>query len=332
MIKLAIDVMGGDYAPVEIVKGVNIAIKEYDDIELTLFGDETEINKYLIPSDRVKVVHAPKKLDMGEKDPISTIRKNRDLSMVMAFNAVHEKECDGVVTAGPTQGAIVAAHLIVRRLEGMKRVALCPTLPYFNGKNRLLLDVGANTELKAEHIEQFALFASTYLQETAGVKEPIVGLVNIGTEKGKGRDLEKELFDLLANNPNLHFYGNVEPKELLTTECDILVTDGFSGNLVMKSMEGTAKAMGQALKEAITKSFASKIGYLFMRKSLKDFKNRLNADEIGGAMIFGVDGVIVKAHGSSNAYAFSRAIYQARKAVKGNIINIMREKLNLKDE
>lgn len=332
MIKLAIDVMGGDYAPMEIVKGVNIAVKNYEDIELTLFGDENEINKYLVSNPRVKVVHAPNKLDMGEKDPVSTIRRNKDLSMVMAFNAVREKVCDGAVTAGPTQGAIVAAHLIVRRLEGMKRVALCPSLPYFNGKSRLLLDVGANTELKSEHIEQFAMFASIYLQETANIKKPLVGLLNIGTEAGKGRELEVEVFNLLKNNSQVNFYGNVEPKEIFSTECDILVTDGFSGNLVMKTMEGTAKGMGQALKEEIGRSLAGKIGYLFMRKNLKKFKNRLNADEIGGAVIFGVDGVIVKAHGSSNAYAFSRAIFQARQAVKGDIINKMKEKLVVSNE
>lgn len=332
MIKLAIDIMGGDFAPVEMVKGVNLAIKEYSDIELTLFGDEVEINKYLIPNERVKVIHAPKKLDMGEKDPIATIRKNPDLSMAMAFAAVRDKLCDGAVTAGPTQGAIVASHLIVKRIRGMKRVALAPALPYFDGKSRLLLDVGANTDIRAEHMEQHAEFATIYVRETMGIKEPLVGLLNIGTEPGKGRELEKEVFNLLLKNNNIKFYGNVEPKELLSTECDILLSDGFSGNMVMKSMEGTAKAMGKALKEEISKTLGGKIGYLFMKKNLKNFKNRLNPDLIGGAMIFGVDGVIVKAHGSSSAYAFSRAIHQARLSVKGNVINIMKEKLTLNDE
>ncbi len=332
MIKLAIDVMGGDFAPEEMVKGVNLAIKEYPDIELTLFGDEVQIKKFLIPSERVTIVHAPNKLDMGEKDPISTIRKNKDLSLVMAFSAVRDKLCEGVVTAGPTQGVIVASHLVIKRLKGMKRVALCPTLPYFDGKNRLLLDVGANTEIRPEHIVQQAQFASVYVRETMGIKEPIVGLLNIGTEAGKGRELDKETYELLKNDTSINFFGNVEPKELLSCECDILITDGFSGNMVMKTMEGTAKAMGKALKEEISRTFFGKIGYLFMRKNLKNFKNRLNADKIGGAVIFGADGIIVKAHGSSSAYAFSRAIYQARQAVKGNVINIMRDKLVLEDE
>ena len=327
MIKLAVDIMGGDNAPIEIIKGVNIAIKDYDDIELTLFGDETVIKKYLIPSNRVKIVNAPKALDMGEKDAISAIRKNRDLSLVQAFNAVFNKECDGVVTAGPTQGVIAGAHLIVRRMRGMKRVALCPVLPQFAGKNRLLLDVGANTEIRAEHILQHAQIASIYVRETQGIKEPLVGLVNIGTEPGKGRDLEKELFTLLSNDNSVNFYGNVEMKEILSTPCDILVTDGFSGNLVMKTMEGTAKAMGQALKEEISRTLSGKIGYLFMKKNLHNFKERLNPDAIGGAVLFGADGIIVKAHGSSNAFAFSRAIYQARQAVKGHVVELMKEKL-----
>ncbi|MFA5543115.1 MAG: phosphate acyltransferase PlsX [Bacilli bacterium] len=332
MIKLAIDVMGGDYAPEEIVKGVNLAINKYKDIELTLFGDEKEINKYLTVKERVNIVNAPKKLDMGEKDPISTIRKNKDLSMVQAFTHVHDKLSDGAVTAGPTQGAIVAAHLIVRRIPGMKRVALCPILPYFEGKNRLLLDVGANTDIKAEHVLQHAQFASVYLRGTKNIERPIVGLLNIGTEPGKGRELEQELFNLLSNDSSINFAGNIEPKELLTTECDILVTDGFSGNLVMKTMEGTAKALGGALKEEIGRNILGKIGYIFMKNNLKKFKKRLNADEVGGALIFGVDGIIVKAHGSSSAYAFMRAIRQARLAVLGNVVSIMKESLVSKNE
>jgi glycerol-3-phosphate acyltransferase PlsX len=327
MVKLAIDIMGGDNAPIEIIKGVNIAIKDYEDIELTLFGDENIIKEHLIPSERVKVVHAPHALDMGEKDPIAAIRNNRDLSLVQAFRSVFDKKCEGVITAGPTQGVIAGAHLIVRRLKGMKRVALAPILPQFSGKSRLLLDVGANTDIRAEHIHQHAQYASIYIRETMGVKAPLVGLVNIGTEPGKGRELEQEVFNLLEADESINFHGNVEMKEILTTPCDILVTDGFSGNLVMKTIEGTAKALGTALKEEISKNLSGKIGYLFMRKNLKSFKNRFNPDEIGGAVLFGVDGVIVKAHGSSNGYAFSRAIYQARQAVKGNVVDLMRSKL-----
>lgn len=332
MIKLAIDAMGGDYAPKEIVEGVNLAVKLFDDIELVLFGDEKEISRYLIANNRIRIVHADSKIDMGEQDPVTSIRRNKELSIVKAFRAVADRTCDGVVTAGPTQGVIVASHLIIRRIKGMKRVALCPELPLFAGKKRLLLDVGANTEIKPLHMLQQAQFATIYANKVLGIDRPLIGLLNIGTEPGKGRDLENEVYDLLQNHEMINFYGNIEPKELLTTECDILLTDGFSGNLVMKTMEGTAKAMGMALKEEISKTLGGKIGYLLMRKNLHNFKNRLNPNEIGGAVIFGVDGIVVKAHGSSNAYAFSQAIKQARLAVQGDIINIMKENLVLENE
>ncbi len=326
MIKIAVDAMGGDFAPEQIVKGVNLAIQNNKDLFINLYGKEEEIKKYLMKTDRVQVINADNKLDMGEKDPVSVIRRDKELSMVKAFQAVHDKECQGAVTAGPTQGAVVAAHLIVRRMKGMKRVALCPQLPNVFGKSRILLDVGANTEIRPEHILQHAQFGTVFYRETRKVENPLVGLINIGTEPGKGRDQEKEVYKLLEEDPNINFYGNVEPKDVLTTECDILVTDGFSGNLVMKTLEGTAKAVGKLLKQEIKKSFKAKIGALFMKKSLNNFKTTLNSEEVGGAVVFGVDGIIVKAHGNSSAYAFSKAIELCVKAVNGNVVETMKEK------
>lgn len=332
MIKLAIDAMGGDNAPSEIVKGVNLAVKEFDDVEFTLFGDEEQIKKYLVPSNRVKIVHAPEALSMGEKDPIRTIRTNKELSLVKAFQAVHDKECDGVVTAGPTQGVIVAAHMIIRRIPGMQRVALCPAMPVVGGKSRLVLDVGANTDIRPEHMLQHAQFASVYVSKTRGIEKPLVGLLNIGTEPGKGRELEKEAFALFEKCESINFYGNVEPKELFTTPCDIIITDGYSGNICIKSVEGTAKAVGIILKEEIGKSFASKIGYLFMRKTFKNFKYRMSGAEVGGALVFGVDGIVTKSHGSSEAMDFKFAIAQARKAVKGEVVEMMKTYLSLEEQ
>jgi glycerol-3-phosphate acyltransferase PlsX len=302
---------------------VNLAIRKFNDVQFVLYGDETSISTLLEPSNRVTVVHAPKKIDMGEKDPIGEIRRNHDSSMVKAFQAVRDHEADGVVTAGPTQGTVAAAHLVIRRIQGMKRVALCPLLPELGGKRRFLLDVGANTELRPEHILQLAQYASIYMREVKGVEKPLVGLLNIGTEPGKGRELEKETFVLLKDDPNINFYGNVEGKELFSTPCDILVTDGFTGNMVMKTCEGVAKAIGNFLKEEID-TVPRKIGYLFMKKVFKAFKKKMNPDEIGGANLFGVDGIVVKAHGSSDAYAFSNAIGQARLAVLGNVIEKMK--------
>lgn len=329
MIKIAVDAMGGDFAPEQIVKGVNLAIKNNNDLFINLYGKEEEINKYLEKNNRVQVINADNKLDMGEKDPVSVIRKDKELSMVKAFQAVHDKECAGAVTAGPTQGAVVASHLIIRRMKGMKRVALCPQLPNVFGKSRIMLDVGANTEIRPEHILQHAQFATVFYRETRKVEKPLVGLINIGTEPGKGREQEKEVYQLLQDDPMINFYGNVEPKDVLTTECDILVTDGFSGNLVMKTIEGTAKSVGAILKQEINKSFKSKIGALFMKKSLNSFKSTLNSEEVGGAVIFGVDGIVVKAHGNSSAYAFSKAIELCMKAIQGNVVETMKEKLQV---
>lgn len=324
MVKLAIDVMGGDYAPLEIIKGIKIALERFSDVEFLLFGDENIIKANLEENDRIKIVHCPDKIDMGEKDPIGEIRKNKNTSLVMAFQAVHDKVADGVVTAGPTQGAVAAAHLIIRRIKGMKRVALCPRLPELGGKSRFLLDVGANTELRSEHLLQLAQYASIYAHEVSGIEKPLVGLLNIGTEPGKGRELEKETYELLKNDPNVNFYGNVEGKEVFSTPCDILLTDGFTGNMVMKTCEGVARAVGTFLKTEIN-SFGKKLGYIFMRKVLKKFKKTLSPDEIGGANLFGVDGIVVKAHGSSDAYAFSNAINQARLAVLGNVVEKMKK-------
>ncbi|MGD9605211.1 MAG: phosphate acyltransferase PlsX [Bacilli bacterium] len=324
MVKLAIDVMGGDFAPLAIIDGVKLALRKFDDLEFVLFGDEEIIKKHLLGNPRITIVHAPEKIDMGEKDPIGEIRRNRNTSLVKAFQAVKNKEVDGAVTAGPTQGTIAAAHLIIRRIPGMKRVALCPILPNLGGKHRLLLDVGANLELRSEHLLQIAQYATIFSREVWGIAKPIVGLMNIGTEPGKGRELEKETFELMQKDENITFIGNIEGKELFSTPCDILITDGFTGNMIMKTSEGVAKAVGVFFKQEISKSFRAKMGYLFLKPVFKNFKKQLSPDEVGGAHLFGVDGVVVKAHGSSDAYAFSNAIKQARNVVLGNVIEKMK--------
>jgi glycerol-3-phosphate acyltransferase PlsX len=209
----------------------------------------------------------------------------------------------------------------------MKRVALCPNIPTLKEGGAIMLDVGANIEIRPEHIVQYAEFAHIYSQAVRGIENPTCALLNIGTEPGKGRELEKETYQLLSENKLLNFKGNIEPKELLTSDIDIIITDGFTGNIAMKTFEGAAKAFGLALKDEIQKTFAGKLGYLFMRKNLSNFKQRFSADEIGGAAIFGVDGVVIKAHGSSSAYAFKNAIRQARLAVLGDVVNKMKERI-----
>lgn len=327
MIKIAIDAMGGDFAPKITVLGAMEAVKQFDDIELTLFGDETKIKELLTDHPRIKVVHTTSVIDMGEKDPIRAIRNNKDSSMVRAMYSVKENENDALVSAGPTQAIIAGAHLVIKRMPLMHRVALAPIIPSVDGKGRILLDVGANIELRSEHLLELALYATITAKEYLGIPNPKVALINIGSEEGKGRELEKETYQLLKNHPMINFIGNIEGKEVLTTDADIMLTDGYTGNVLMKTVEGTAKAMGTMLKEEIKSSLGGKIGYLFMKKNLKRFAKRLDASEIGGAMIFGIQAPVIKAHGSSNSYAFKNAIGQARLFVKNNVLNQVNEVL-----
>lgn len=320
MIKIAVDAMGGDYLVETTVPGAMKAIEEFKDIEIVLYGDENKIKPLLTNNERISIVHTTNYVDMGEKDPVKAIRNNRDASLVMALRAGKNKEVDAVVSSGPTQCVIVGAHLIVRKLESMSRTALAPIIPSVDGRGRILLDVGANIELRPEHLVDLAIFASVVSKEVLGVKNPKVGLLNIGTEAGKGRAVDKETFYALQESKNVNFFGNIETKDVLTTECDILLTDGFTGNMVMKTMEGTAKAMGKMLKQEIKSSFGGKIGYLFMRKNLKRYAKRLDASEIGGAMVFGIGTPVIKAHGSSDSFAFKNAIRQARLMVEAKVI------------
>ena len=321
MIKLAIDAMGGDYAPKEQVEGAMLAVKNIDDIELTLYGDIEEINKYLTDSTRIKLVQSEGVIDMGEKDPIRAIRSNRSSSMALALSSVRNGDNQGIVSSGATQALIAGAHILIGRLKFMKRTAIAPLIPTVNKTSTILLDAGGNLEIKPEFMLQQATFASVYAKEVLGVSNPKVGLINIGTEPGKGRALDKEAFEIFSNTSSFEFVGNVEPKEVLDPPCDVLISDGFTANIVMKTVEGAAKGMGKMLKQEITKGFLGKIGSLLLMKNLKNFKNRLNPEEIGGAMIYGLKGVVVKAQGSSKANGFYNGIRQAALICRKDVLN-----------
>ena len=320
MIKLAIDAMGGDYAPKEQVEGAMLAIKNIPDIELTLYGDPAKIEPYLTDSTRISVVPSEGVIDMGEKDPIRAIRSNRKSSMAMALSSVRNKENEGVVSSGATQALIAGAHILVGRMKSMKRTAIAPLIPNIKGTSTILLDAGGNLEIKPEYMVQQAYFASIYAKEILAIEKPLVGLINIGSEEGKGRVLDQEVFKLFKENPNLHFYGNVEPKEVLNPPCNILISDGFTANIVMKTIEGTAKGVGAILKEELKKGVLGKLGLLFSIRNLKRFKKRLAPEEIGGAMIYGLNGVVIKAQGSSKAVGFYNGIRQAANVVRQDVI------------
>lgn len=322
MIKIAIDAMGGDFAPKEQIEGVYQALKLHDDIEITLFGEKKIMEPYLKEDHpRLTYVETEGVISMGEKDPIGAIRSNRKSSMVMALKSVKEKTHDAVVSSGATQALIAGAHIIIGRMKGMKRTAIAPVLPtVVQGKPFILIDSGANVEIKAEFMVQQAYFATVYAQEVLGVEDPQVGLINIGTEEGKGRALDIEAAEALKAHPAIHFYGNVEPKDVLNPPTTILLSDGFTANIVMKTIEGSARGFGTILKEELSKGILGKIGLLLSIKNLKAFKKRLSPEEIGGAMIYGLDGVLVKAQGSSKANGFYNAIRQARKIVDQDVL------------
>lgn len=333
MIRLAIDGMGGDFAPKEIVLGTIEALKAYDNIELTIFGDEEKMKPYLITHPRLKVIHAPKAFDMGVKNiGRDTLRNDKDTSMLMAMQYVKDGLADGLVSAGPSQALIFSAFFMIRPMKIMSRIAIAPMVPVPSGKPTILLDAGGNIDAKPEHLVDFAVFSTIVLKEVYGVEKPSVGLINIGTEKGKGREFDIETFKQLESNPNLTFYGNLEPKEILTSDANILLSDGFTANIVMKTIEGTAKAMGGVLKKEIKSSFFAMLGAkLFLSKQLKNFKKAMSSDEIGGALIAGLEKVVVKAHGSSNAYAFKNAIRQAKSMVEHDVINKVKKVLEKTD-
>lgn len=332
MIRIAVDGMGGDYAPEPIVKGTMMALEKFDNIEITLFGDETKMAPFLKQHERLHVVHTPHYLSMGEKDPIHQYRTNKELSMFMAMQHVKEGKSDAVVSAGPTQALVVGGHFIIRRMPEMKRVAIAPVIPSYDGRGRILLDSGANVDFKPEHLLDFALYASIMAEKVLKREKPKVALINIGTEDGKGREFDKETFDLLKASPDLNFVGNMEPKEVMTTEADIMISDGFTANIVMKTIEGTAKGLGLVLKREIKSSIFAMIGALFMKNALKRFKKSLDASEIGGALLMGFNQVVIKAQGSSKENGFYNGIRQAKEMVEANVIGLVTETLRKKEE
>lgn len=328
MIRLAVDGMGGDFAPEPIVKGVILALEKYNNIEVTIFGDEQKMAPFLTNHPRLKVIHTESYLEMGVKDPVFEFRRNKEHSLFKAMEYVKDGFADAVVTAGPTQAVVVGGQLILKKMNGMRRAAIAPIIPSYDRQGKILLDSGANVELAPEHILNLAIYASIVAKEVLKREIPKVALVNIGSEDSKGREQDVETFNLLKNHPNINFIGNLEPKELFTTEADILVTDGFTGNIVMKTMEGTAKGIGMILEREIKSKFRNKIGYLFMKPAIKGFKKSLDASEIGGALVIGLNHVLIKAHGSSNDFAFYNAIRQAKEMVEKDVIKTVGEILN----
>ncbi|HKL95394.1 MAG TPA: phosphate acyltransferase PlsX [Haploplasma sp.] len=332
MIKIAVDGMGGDFAPEPIIKGTLMALNQFNDLEITIFGDEDIMKPFLVKHDRLKVIDTKHYLDMGVVDPVFEYRNNKEHSLFKAMKYVADNNADAIVTAGPTQAVVAGGQLILRRLKQMRRAAIAPILPSLDGRGKMLLDSGANVDLRPENLEDLAVYASVVMSEVYNRPNPKVALVNIGSEEGKGRELERETFELLKNNKDINFVGNLEPKEVFDTDVDILVTDGFTGNILMKSMEGTAIGLGKILSREIKSKLRNKIGYLFMKPALRNFKKAMDSSEVGGALVVGLNHVLVKAHGNSNEIAFYNAIRQTRSMVEKEVIKTVQTTLEEKSE
>ena len=312
--KIAVDAMGGDNAPKEIVEGVYQALEQFEDIHILLFGQEEKVQPFLREHQRLTFIPTTEKIE-SEDEPVRAIRRKKDASMVRMAEAVKNGEADACVSAGNT-GALMAAGLfIVGRIDGIDRPALAPTLPTIDGQGFVMLDMGANSEAKPEHLEQFAIMGSIYAAKVRGIENPRVGLLNIGTEEMKGNELTKAAFGLLKEAP-INFIGNVESRDLLMGVADVVVTDGFTGNMVLKTIEGTASSIFSLLKESFMSSTKSKISAYLVKDNLKSLKNKMDYTEYGGAGLFGLKAPVIKAHGSSNANAVMNAIRQARTMVE----------------
>ncbi len=324
--KIAIDAMGGDHAPLEIVRGTVIAAKEFPQISFILYGDEGAINKHLDHHENIKIVHANEVIE-GTDEPVRAVRRKKNSSLVLAAQATANKETDACISAGNT-GALMAAGLfIVGRIEGIERPALAPTLPTLDKQGFVMLDLGANSDAKPEHLVQYALMGSIYAEKVRGVSNPRVGLLNIGTEEKKGNELTKKAHEMLKE-ASINFIGNVESRDLLQNVADVVVTDGFTGNMVLKTIEGTASAVFSMMKTTLTSSLKTKLAAGLIKSDLKELKGMMDYTEYGGAALFGLKSPVIKAHGSSNANAIYNAIKQAISMVENQVAETIQSALN----
>ena len=324
--KIAVDAFGGDNAPKAVVEGCVAALKTYSDITIALCGDEesikNELSAYDYDSSRVEIHHAPEVIGCDEQ-PTFAIRRKKNSSLVKAMELVRDKEAECVLSAGSTGAVLAGATFIVRRIEGVKRPALGVVFPAEKGCV-LIMDCGANVDCKPSYLMQFAVMASAYMKDVMGVENPRIGLLNNGAEAEKGNELTKAAYKLLENAP-VNFVGNCEARDILSGQFDAIVCDGFAGNVVLKYTEGMASTLMSMLKGELMADTRSKIGALLSKPAFKRFKKIMDYTEYGGAPLLGIDGGVVKAHGSSNAKAFAAAVGQARKFALGGINSSIRD-------
>jgi len=324
--KIIVDAMGGDNAPLAPVQGAIQAAKEYG-VEIVLVGQEERIksvleeNKLSLPAG-VTVRHASEVIEMCD-DPAKAYRRKKDSSMTVGLTMVKNGEGDAFVCAGSTGALLSGATLVTKRIKGIRRAALAPVIPTGNG-GAILVDCGANAECPPEYLLQFAYMGSYYAEKALGRANPKVGLLNIGVEPSKGTSLQLAVYPLLqeaAEAGRINFVGNIEAREAIEGEVDVIVCDGYSGNIMLKAMEGTGKVMSREMKKMFKKNIFTMLAAAIVSGGIKDLKKMMSSDEVGGTALLGIAKPVIKAHGSSNAYAFQNAIRQARDFSASGIID-----------
>lgn len=332
-IKVAVDAMGGDNAPFEIVKGAVDAVNENKKVKVYLVGKEdavkAELAKYTYEKDRVEVVHASEVIETAEP-PVMAIRRKKDSSLVKAMTMVKEGVCDAFVSAGSTGATLVGGQLIVGRLKGIERPPLAPMIPTERGAS-LLIDCGANVDARPSHLVQFAKMGSVYMEHVMGVASPRVAIVNIGAEEDKGNALVKETFPLLKNCPDINFVGNIEARDIPAGDADVIVCEAFVGNVILKMYEGVGGTLIRKVKAGMMTSLRSKIGAVLVKPALKNTLKAFDLEQYGGAPLLGLNGLVVKTHGSSKAVEIKNSILQCITFTEQNINQKIKEKITMEE-
>lgn len=329
LVRVAVDAMGGDNAPAEIVKGAVDAVNARKDIKVFLVGQEKavqeELQKYTYPKEQVAVIHAEEVIHTAEA-PVMAIRKKKDSSIVVGMNMVKRGEADAFVSAGSTGAVLVGGQLLVGRIKGIERPPLAPLIPTKTGVS-LLVDCGANVDARASHLVQFAKMGSIYMEYVVGIKNPKVGIVNNGAEEEKGNALVKETFPLLKACEDINFIGSVEARDIPEGVCDVIVCEAFVGNVILKLFEGVGATLISQIKAGMMTSLRSKIGAYLVKPALKETLKAFDASQYGGAPLLGLNGLVVKSHGSSKAGEIKNSIIQCIQFKQQQINDRIKEKL-----
>ncbi len=332
-VNVAVDAMGGDNAPGEIVKGAIEAVQESSKIKVFLVGKEElikeELKKYQYDANQVEIVHAEEVIETAEP-PVMAIRKKKDSSIVKALNLVKEGTCDAYVSAGSTGATLVGGQVIVGRIKGVERPPLAPMIPTAKGAS-LLIDCGANVDARPSHLVQFAKMGSVYMESVVGVKNPKVAIVNIGAEEEKGNALVKETFPLLKNCPDINFVGSIEARDIPAGDADVIVCEAFVGNVILKMYEGVGGVLIKKVKEGMMTSLRSKIGALLVKPALKQTLKAFDLEAYGGAPLLGLNGLVVKTHGSSKSIEIKNSVLQCIAFKEQKINDKIKEKITLVD-